>query len=96
MEEDATAPRRSKFRLPKTQVDLATYYMEKYGPNFRAMERDKKNYDQLTWKQIRAKIRKFLSIPEQVVKYERQRKASGKTVKIDFMKFLDYQDSDGE
>lgn len=29
------------------------------------MVMDKKNYDQWTWKQFRAKCRKFMSIPEQ-------------------------------
>lgn len=29
------------------------------------MVRDEKNFDQVTWKQYRAKIRRFMSIPEQ-------------------------------
>lgn len=33
------------------------------------MVKDEKNYDQETWKQFRAKIRKFMSIPEQFNKY---------------------------
>lgn len=33
------------------------------------MSRDKKNYDQLTPKQIRAKIKTFQSIPEQYNEY---------------------------
>lgn len=37
------------------------------------MVRDEKNYDQETWKQLRAKCRKFISIPEQFEPYLKQR-----------------------
>lgn len=43
--------------------------LDKHGLNYAAMVRDKKNYDQWTWKQFRAKIRKFMSIPEQFELY---------------------------
>lgn len=33
------------------------------------MVRDEKNYEQETWKQLRAKIRKFMKIPQQFNKY---------------------------
>lgn len=33
------------------------------------MERDKKNYYQETWKQIRAKIKTFMGIPQQYAEY---------------------------
>ncbi len=37
------------------------------------MVKDEKNYDQETWRQFRAKIRKFMSIPEQFNVYLKQR-----------------------
>lgn len=39
--------------------------MDKYKLNYKAMVMDKQNYDQWTWKQFRAKCRRFMSIPEQ-------------------------------
>lgn len=52
-------------RLPKGVVKFAGYLIEKYGLNYKAMERDEKNYDQETWRQLRSKVRKFIGIPEQ-------------------------------
>ena len=69
LEEIAKAPRVSGFRLPKSQVEWITYLMDKYGANFKAMARDKRNYNQETWKQLRAKIKTFKSIREQYTKY---------------------------
>ncbi|XP_072394596.1 nucleolar protein 16 [Diabrotica undecimpunctata] len=65
LEEDAKAPRERKFRLPKNQVEWLSYLLEKYGNDYKAMEKDKKNYNQETWKQLRRKIKRFMSIPEQ-------------------------------
>lgn len=48
--------------------------MDTYGLNYKAMVKDQKNYDQETWRQFRAKIRKFMSIPEQFNVYVKQRK----------------------
>ena len=73
LEEDARAPRVKMFRLPKGQVEWITYLMDTYGKNYRAMARDKKNYNQETWKQIRAKIKRFKSIPEQYSEYLKAR-----------------------
>lgn len=69
LEQDARAPRVKLFRLPKGQVEWITYLMDKYGTDYKAMQRDKKNYNQETWKQLRAKIKRFKSIPEQYSKY---------------------------
>lgn len=69
LEQDARAPRAKLFRLPKSQVEWVTYLMDKYGTDYKAMARDRKNYNQETWKQLRAKIRRFKSIPEQYSKY---------------------------
>lgn len=69
LEADAKAPRKRMFRLPNGQVNFITYLLDKYGEDYKAMARDKKNYYQLTWKQIRAKIKTFKGIPEQYNEY---------------------------
>ncbi|KAJ8924831.1 hypothetical protein NQ315_000985 [Exocentrus adspersus] len=69
LEADAKAPRERRFQLPKGQVEWITYLMKKYGKDYKAMARDKKNYNQETWKQIRQKIRRFRTIPAQYKKY---------------------------
>ncbi|RZC32416.1 Nop16 domain containing protein [Asbolus verrucosus] len=73
LETDAKAPRVKMFRLPKSQVQWVTYLMDKYGQDYKAMARDTKNYNQETWKQIRAKIKKFKNIPEQYSGYLKER-----------------------
>lgn len=73
LEEDAKTLRVSKFRLPKGQVKFISYMMDKYGLNYKQMVKDAKNYDQLTWRQMRAKCRKFMSIPEQFSLYLEER-----------------------
>lgn len=73
LEQEAKAPRAKRFRLPKGQVEWITYLMDKYGTDYKAMVRDKKNYNQETWKQLRAKIKRFKSIPEQYHKYLEER-----------------------
>ncbi|PSN50493.1 hypothetical protein C0J52_10725 [Blattella germanica] len=69
IEADARAPRVKKFRLPNNQVRWLSYLMDKHGEDYKAMARDTKNYYQDTWKQIRAKINRFKSIPEQYDEY---------------------------
>ncbi|XP_012288889.1 nucleolar protein 16 [Orussus abietinus] len=69
LEADAKAPRERMFRLPKSEVHFVTYLMDKYKDDYKAMVRDEKNYYQMTWRQIRAKINKFKSIPEQYAEY---------------------------
>ncbi|XP_012261901.2 uncharacterized protein LOC105689456 [Athalia rosae] len=69
LDADAKAPRERLFRLPKGQVQFVTYLMEKYGDDFKAMARDRKNHYQMTWCQIRSKINTFKSIPEQYAEY---------------------------
>lgn len=54
-------------------MKYATYLLDKYGLNYKAMVKDEKNHDQETWKQFRAKIRKFMSIPEQFNVYLKKR-----------------------
>ncbi|XP_014216612.1 uncharacterized protein LOC106645288 [Copidosoma floridanum] len=69
LEEEANWPRARLFRLPNNEVQFATYMMDKYGDDYEAMARDHRNYYQLTSCQIRRKIEKFKSIPEQYAKY---------------------------
>lgn len=73
IEKDAKAPRRRMFRLPNSQVSWVTYLMDKYGTDFKAMARDKRNHYQETWKQIRAKIKQFMGVPEQYAEYLEKR-----------------------
>ncbi|XP_059049940.1 nucleolar protein 16 [Achroia grisella] len=73
LEKESKAPRERKFMLPKGQVNFITYLMDKYGYDYKAMERDKKNYYQETWKQLRAKIKTFMGIPKQYGEYLKAR-----------------------
>lgn len=73
LEADANALRVSNFRLPKGVVAHLSYMLDKHRLNYSAMKFDAKNYDQWTWKQFRAKIRKFMSIPEQFAQYLSER-----------------------
>ena len=59
----------SKFRLPRGIVKFVSYLIDKYGLNYKKMAKDHKNYDQETWRQLRQKCRKFMSIPEQFSVY---------------------------
>ncbi|CAD6216203.1 GSCOCG00004422001-RA-CDS [Cotesia congregata] len=69
LEAEARAPRERKFRVPQNQVIFVTYMMDKYGEDYEAMARDKKNYYQLTWRQIRKQINVFKGVPEQYAEY---------------------------
>jgi len=71
-EEVARIPRKSSFRFPPEQVRFITYMMSKYGEDYKAMARDRRNEWQETPKQIKQKIVKFRSIPEQFAKYARE------------------------
>lgn len=59
--------------FPKGIVAHLTEMMDKYDLNYKAMARDGKNYDQMTWKQYRAKIRRLMGIPEQFYPYLTER-----------------------
>ncbi|GAB1860090.1 Nucleolar protein 16 [Camponotus japonicus] len=69
LEVEAKEPRERLFKLPKGQAQFLTYLIKRYGEDYKAMSRDKKNHYQLTWKQIRAKIKMFNGIPEQYNEY---------------------------
>ncbi|XP_032687905.1 nucleolar protein 16 [Odontomachus brunneus] len=69
LEAEAKAPRERLLNLPKGQAQFLSYLITKYGEDYKAMSRDKKNHYQLTWKQIRAKIKMFKGIPKQYNEY---------------------------
>lgn len=73
LEKQSKELRESKFRLPKGIVKFVSYLIDKYGLNYKKMAKDHKNYDQETWRQLRAKCRKFMSIPEHFSKYLTER-----------------------
>lgn len=73
LEQEANAPRERKFMLPRGQVQFISHLLDTYGHDYKAMAKDKKNYYQETWKQLRAKIRTFMGIPKQYGEYLKQR-----------------------
>uniref|UniRef100_A0A336KAS8 Nucleolar protein 16 n=1 Tax=Culicoides sonorensis TaxID=179676 RepID=A0A336KAS8_CULSO len=73
LEQEANEYVESRFKLPKGVVKQVSYYMDKYGLNYKAMARDPQNYYQETWRQLRAKCRKFMSISDQFAKYLEER-----------------------
>lgn len=70
----------TQFRLPKGVVTHLSKMMDKYKLNYKAMVMDKQNYDQWTWKQFRAKCRRFMSIPEQFDIYLQSRNLDENTL----------------
>lgn len=92
MEDIANEEKVKKFRLPKGQVKHLIYLMDKYGLDYKAMAKDRKNYDQETWNQIRAKIKQFVNIPEQFNVYLAKKEAEG----ADMEKFKECSLSDIE
>lgn len=62
--------------------------LDQYGLDYKAMVRDEKNYDQMTWKQYRSKIRRFMGIPEQFDVYLTSRGLTSDT--------LDWEECDSD
>ncbi|XP_062564100.1 nucleolar protein 16 [Armigeres subalbatus] len=58
-----------RFRLSRGTVKFVTGMIDMYGFNYKAMAQDRRNYDQETWRQIRQKVRRFLTIPQQSTPY---------------------------
>ncbi|XP_012220424.1 nucleolar protein 16 [Linepithema humile] len=69
LEAEAKAPKHRRLKLPKGQAQFLTYLLKKYGEDYKAMAKDKKNHYQLTGKQIQAKIKQFQGISEQYNEY---------------------------
>ncbi|KAJ9596457.1 hypothetical protein L9F63_012496, partial [Diploptera punctata] len=78
IEAEVKKPRVKKFRLPDGQVRWLTYLLDKYGEDYKAMVKDSKNHYQETWKQIRRKIDRFKTIPEQYNAYLESKKPEGR------------------
>lgn len=60
----AATPAARNFRFGPDNVKFCAYMIEKYGEDYQAMVRDKVNVYQESAGQIRAKIKRFLTIPE--------------------------------
>uniref|UniRef100_A0A1E1XU06 Nucleolar protein 16 n=1 Tax=Amblyomma sculptum TaxID=1581419 RepID=A0A1E1XU06_AMBSC len=65
LETEASEPRPSTLRLSGDNVKFCVYMLEKYGEDYVAMAKDRKNYFQETPAQIRQKLNTFKKIPEQ-------------------------------
>ncbi|XP_046918174.2 nucleolar protein 16 [Dermatophagoides farinae] len=57
----ASKPVRKNFRFGPEQIKFCAYMIEKYGNDYEAMCRDRRNYYQESVGQIRTKIQKFLA-----------------------------------
>jgi len=64
LEEKAAIPEAFKLKLSEPATQYAIYMLEKYGDDYKAMARDRRNYYQDTPKQIKRKIETFQKIPD--------------------------------
>nr|XP_022341445.1 nucleolar protein 16-like [Crassostrea virginica] len=69
LEMEANLPLEKTLRLSSEEAKYCIYMMEKYGEDYKAMARDRRNYYQDTPKQIKKKINTFKNIPEQYNEY---------------------------
>lgn len=94
LEADAKEFRPSKLRLPKNQVKLITSYLDKYGFDYKSMSKDKRNYNQETWKQLRAKIHKFMNIEDQWNQYVKSQNSKGEKMELGKGKWIEDNSDD--
>ncbi|XP_059475113.1 nucleolar protein 16 [Neocloeon triangulifer] len=73
LERESKERKRKSLRLSTMQVDKLAYFIEKFGNDYKAMTRDRMNFDQHTWKQLRAQIKKFMECKEQWDEYWKSR-----------------------
>lgn len=68
LEAKANKPQKKKFKFGKVMCAELEYYIQKYGDNYEAMARDKKNIYQDSPGQLKYKINKYTKIhkPSQV------------------------------
>ncbi|XP_035899200.1 nucleolar protein 16 [Anopheles stephensi] len=69
LEQQANEFAGTRFRMARSMVRIITGMIDRHGFNYQAMARDRTNYEQETWRQYRAKVRRFLRIPEQCTPY---------------------------
>ncbi|XP_052706912.1 nucleolar protein 16-like [Crassostrea angulata] len=69
LEMEASIPQEKTLKLSSEEVKYCIYMLEKYGEDYKAMARDKRNHFQDTPKQIKKKIKTFMNIPEQYNAY---------------------------
>lgn len=62
LEKEANKPRKKKFKFGKEMCKELEYYIQKYGDNYEAMARDKRNIYQDSPGQLRYKIKKYIKI----------------------------------
>lgn len=72
--EEANLPYAKRAKLSEPMVKYCTHLMDKYGEDYKAMARDKKNHYQDTPKQIKKKITLFKQMPEQYKAYLESKK----------------------
>lgn len=66
LEKEANKPRKKKFKFGKEMCKELDYYIQKYGDNYEAMARDKRNVYQDSAGQLRYKIKKYIKIHKPV------------------------------
>lgn len=62
LEREANRPTKKKFKFGKEMCKELEYYIQKYGDDYQAMARDKKNIYQDSPGQLRYKINKYIKI----------------------------------
>ncbi|XP_049532364.1 nucleolar protein 16 [Anopheles darlingi] len=69
LEQEANEFNGIRYKLPRPQVRQIMMMVDRYGFNYAEMAKDRRNYEQETWRQFRAKVRRFLRIPAQCTPY---------------------------
>lgn len=67
LEAEASKPRKKKFKFGKEMCKELEYYVQKYGNDFHAMARDKKNIYQDSPGQFKNKINKYIKIHKKTI-----------------------------
>lgn len=62
LEREANKPRKKRFKFGKEMCKELEYYIQKYGDNYEAMARDKRNIYQDSPGQLKYKINKYTKL----------------------------------